>query len=137
MFLIFLSAVMAVTPPQQGPPISAHHLQPTDGRIEASYACAGRDPEIRTTYTLELEYERVRIAAYSGANGEANPEDLAQWNAWLEPIRAIQVHRFDCRGDSETLIIEGIDRNGEGVSGVIVTWRNGEMQGLPVRYDDE
>ena len=56
--------IRAVSPPN-GPPTPVHYLPPSAGRIEASYSCAGREPEIRTTYTLELDHERVRMTGPS------------------------------------------------------------------------
>lgn len=105
---------------------------PSAGRIEASYACVGREPDIRTTYTLELDYERVRITAYSGPNGVATAEQLAEWNEGLLPIRSVQVHHFDCRRDGESLVIRGVDRDGDGDVGLMITARGGEMQSLPL-----
>lgn len=131
---LILAVVLAASH-QEGPPTPVHYLPPSAGRIEASYACVGREPQIRTSYTLELDYERVRITAYSGPNGVATAEQLAEWNEGLQPIRSVQVHRFDCRRDGERLVIRGVDRDGGGDVGLMITARGGEMQSMPLGQD--
>lgn len=134
MLAVLIGAAVAFATTQDGPPLPINYLHPTGGHIEASFTCAGRAPEERTTYSLEFGYERVRIVSYSSAWGSASADDLALLNSYLEPIRAVVEHRFDCQGDGERLVIGGIDRHGGGTASLLVTWRDGKMEALPSRY---
>lgn len=131
-----ISAALALMTAQEGPALPINYLHPTGGHLEASYSCSGREPRDRTTYTIEFGYEQVRIVSYSSAWGSASNDDLATLNSYLEPIRAVVEHRFDCAGGGERLVIGGIDRDGGGTASLLVTWRDGNMEALPSRHDE-
>jgi hypothetical protein len=133
--LIFLSAAASILISGPDPRSMFHEeMPPVGGSIHADYVCAGRDTGIRTTYSLALDDQQVRLTAYSGAGGDARPEDIAQMNAWLEPMASIEDHIFRCRRGAEWLILTGPRRDGQGEVSLSVLWYDGEM--LLRRYQD-
>lgn len=133
--LLAISAAASLLISGQDPRSMFHEeMPPVGGAVHADYVCAGRDAEIRTIYSIALDYGRVRLASYSGSGGAARPEDIAQMNAWLEPMASIQDHIFRCRRGAEWLILTGPRRDGQGEVSLSVLWYDGEM--LLRRYED-
>jgi hypothetical protein len=117
--MIELFAALAQDPP---PPIIEYH-QPNTGVIEAVWNCRGR--EVR--YRIETEWDRARLQFYSGAAGEASPEDLERINDALEPMWLIGGHRFQCNPVSDELLITGPRKGGGEAVSITARWYDGAL----------
>jgi len=85
-------------------------------------------------FAVEDGERGVRVVRYEDAAGAASDEELARWNAWLEPIGRFGSHQFSRRGGGGTLIaIRGkSSAQGSAVIVVPVQWSNGRLHQTPV-----
>ena len=112
-----------------GPPPLVHWTPPSAATIESRYVC-GRDV---VEVSIEDGEQGVRVVRYEDAAGAASEEELARWNAWLEPIGRFGSHQFSCRGGVSTLVaIRGTDARGSDAIVVPVQWSNGRLYRTPV-----
>ncbi|MDP3403758.1 MAG: hypothetical protein Q8S03_03640 [Brevundimonas sp.] len=130
--MIPLIGLLFLAQPQERPPALVHYRPPDSGETQSRFVC-GLNYDVR--FTIRVDQKQVSIVSYSGAAGPASAEQLAQWNAWLAPMRKMTSQNFVCTGDAENLTIQGTRTQIDGGISVSAYWDNGELRRYPDPYE--
>lgn len=110
---------------QEPPPPIIHTYQPASGVIEATWNC----PQHRQVrYSIETQWDRIRIQSFVGLAGEASADDIARLNEALEPIWVIADLNFTCNSAADELVIGGPVKGGDPDRVINATWYDGRMR---------
>lgn len=132
MSTILLIGLLNFAVAQSSPPPLIHRFPPDSGETQSRFVCRLQH-EVR--FTIRVDQNHVSIVSYSGAAGQASAEQLAQWNAWLAPMRKMTSQAFVCRGDNEQLTIQGTRTQIDGDISVSAYWHDGELRRYPDPYE--
>jgi len=122
---------MTIGEPQTRPAPVIDYRPPLSGETESRFICAGH--EVR--FKILIGQDQVSIVSYSGVNGQASAEQIAQWNAWLAPMRRMVSQQFVCIGSSENLEIQGTRTQVDGPISVSAYWHDGHLARYPDPYE--
>lgn len=131
MSLILLLGLMSIAEPQSAPTPLIHYRPPVSGETQSRFVCG--DQQVR--FKISVDESQVSIVSYSGGAGEASAEQIAQWNAWLTPMRRMVSQRFVCIGGNENLEIQGTRTQVDGAITVSVYWHEGQLARYPDPYE--
>lgn len=118
------------TPPNVGrqPPPHVEYEPPLQSVVVHRHECPSSPVhlEIEASWSLSRPGQ-VRVAAYSGAAGQASETDLARWNYWLTDLTALSSVEVTCQaGGNESIVIHGL-KTGRRQASVAVWWWQGRL----------